>query len=82
MIVKKHRRLTLKERVQIQTLLKEKKMKTYIAKTLGRALSTISREINKWVLDNNDIYGAELAHWNSKDEYANKRNRDKTRCAL
>jgi IS30 family transposase len=77
MIVKKHRRLTLKERVQIQRLLKEKKTKSYIAKTLERATSTISREINKWVLDKNDIYDAELAHWNAKDDYANKRNRDK-----
>jgi IS30 family transposase len=77
MIVKKHRRLTLKERVQIQTLLKEKRIKSYIAKTLDRATSTISREINKWVLEKNDIYDAELAHWNAKDDYANKRNRDK-----
>jgi IS30 family transposase len=77
MEVKKHRRLTLKERVKIQTLLKEKKTKSYIAKTLDRATSTISREINKWVLEKNDIYDAELAHWNAKDDYANKRNRDK-----
>jgi IS30 family transposase len=77
MIVKKHRRLTLKERVQIQTLLKEKRTKSYIAKTLDRPTSTISKEINKWVLEKNDIYDVELAHWNAKDDYANKRNRDK-----
>lgn len=77
MIVKKHRRLTLKERVQIQTLLNEKKSKSYIAKTLDRSTSTISREINKWVQNPEDNYDAELAHWNAKDDYANKRNRDK-----
>jgi len=77
MIVKKHRRLTIKERVQIQTLLNEKKSRAYIAKVLGRARSTISREINKWVQNKEDSYDAELAHWNAKDDYANKRNRDK-----
>ncbi len=37
MEVKKHRRLTHKERVQIQTLLNENKSKAYIAKTLNRS---------------------------------------------
>lgn len=77
MTVKKHRRLTLKERVQIETLLNEKYSKSYIAKTLNRARSTIGREINKWVINKEDKYDAELAHWNAKDDYANKRNRDK-----
>jgi IS30 family transposase len=35
MEVKKHRRLTLKERIIIQTLLREKKSKSYIAIRLG-----------------------------------------------
>jgi len=43
MEVKKHRRLTLKERIIIQTLLKEKKSKSYIATRFGRARSTIVR---------------------------------------
>ena len=77
MIVKKHRRLTIKERVQIETLLNAKKTKIYIAKTLNRSRSTISREINKWVKNKEDKYDAELAHWNAKDDYANKRNKDK-----
>ncbi|MBE7686566.1 helix-turn-helix domain-containing protein, partial [Tenacibaculum piscium] len=47
MEIKKHRRLTLKERVIIQTLLNEKKSKSYIAKTLKRARSTIFREVSK-----------------------------------
>ncbi|PKP13230.1 MAG: hypothetical protein CVU08_06490 [Bacteroidetes bacterium HGW-Bacteroidetes-3] len=72
MEVKKHRRLTHKERVQIQTLLNENKSKAYIAKTLNRSRSTITREINKWVQNKQDIYDADLAHWNTKDDYLNK----------
>jgi IS30 family transposase len=77
MKVKKHRQLTLKERIQIETLLNENKSKAYIAKTLNRARSTITREINKWVQNDKDKYSAELANWNAKDDYLNKRNTDK-----
>ena len=73
----KHRRLSIKERIQIETLLNEGKSKAYIAKTLNRSRSTITREINKWVQNPNDKYAAELAHWNAKDDYLNKRNLDK-----
>ena len=77
MIRKKNSRLTHKERVQIETLLGEKKTKSYIAKILKRARSTISREVNKWVQNKTDKYDADLAHWNAKDDYLNKRNLDK-----
>ncbi len=77
MAVKKHRRLTRKERVQIETLLNEKESKSYIAKTLKRARSTISREVNKWVEKKTDKYDADLAHWRVKQDYLNKRNLDK-----
>uniref|UniRef100_UPI003019CE03 helix-turn-helix domain-containing protein n=1 Tax=Flavicella sp. TaxID=2957742 RepID=UPI003019CE03 len=77
MAVKKHRRLTRKERVQIETLLDEKKSESYIAKTLNRARSTISREVNKWVEKKTDKYDADLAHWFVKQDYLNKRNLDK-----
>jgi IS30 family transposase len=77
MEVKKHRRLSLKERIIIQTLLKEKKTKSYIANRLGRTRSTIGREVNKWVQTKKDIYDAELAHWCAKEDYLNKRNLDK-----
>ena len=77
MIRKKNCRLTLKERVQIETLLNENKPKAYIAKTLKRARSTITREINKWVESDTCIYDAYLAHWNAKEVYLNKRNTDK-----
>ena len=46
---KKYNRLTLKDRVIIETLLKENKSKTYIAKTLNRSRSTIFREIKNGV---------------------------------
>ena len=77
MEVKKQRRLTLKERVIIQTLLREKKSKSYIAIRLGRTRSTIGREVNKWVQKKQDNYDAELSHWCAKEDYLNKRNLDK-----
>ena len=77
MEVKKHRRLTLKERIIIQTLLKEKRTKSYIAIRLSRARSTIGREVNKWIQKKEDKYDAELAHWCVKEDYLNKRNLDK-----
>ena len=77
MEVKKHRRLTLKERVIIHTLLKENKTKSYIAIRLDRSRSTIGREVNKFVTEPGEKYDAELAHWCAKQDYLNKRNLDK-----
>ena len=77
MEVKKHRRLTLKKRVQIETLLNENRSKAYIAKRLKRSRSTITREVNKLVVSSNDKYDAHLSHWCAKDDYLNKRNIDK-----
>jgi len=77
MEVKKHRRLSLKERVIIQTLLKEEKSKSYIANKLGRSRSTIGREVNKFVTQQGELYDADLAHWCAKEDYLNKRNLDK-----
>ena len=74
MIRKKNSRLTHKERIQIETLLNENKSKAYIAKTLHRSRSTITREVNKCVQSDKDKYSADLAHWNAKDDYLNKRN--------
>jgi hypothetical protein len=71
MEVKKQRRLTLKERVIIQTLLREKKSKSYIAIRLGRTRSTIGREVNKWVQKKQDNYDAELSHWCAKEDVKN-----------
>jgi IS30 family transposase len=74
---KKHRRLSLKERVIIQTLLEEDKSKSFIAKKLDRSRSTVTREVNKWVSNPDDKYDASLADWLAKDDYLNKRNLDK-----
>jgi IS30 family transposase len=74
---KKHRRLTLKERVQIETLLQQNKTKAYIAKTINRSRSTVSREVNKLGSNPKVDYDAYLAHWSAKEVYLNKRNFDK-----
>ena len=75
---KKYKRLTYRERVIIQTLLEEKRSKSFISKKLNRSRSTISREINKFVIDSkHDKYDAKLADWCAKDDYLNKRNLDK-----
>lgn len=70
---KKYYRLSLKERVIIETLLIENKTKSYIAKRLNRSRSTITREVKKW----GENYDAKLADWYAKDDYLNKRNKDK-----
>lgn len=74
---KKYKRLSLSDRVIIQTLLEEKRSKSFIATKLNRSRSTITREINKWVQHLGETYNAELANWYAKDDYLNKRNRDK-----
>ena len=61
----------------IQTLLKEKKTKSYIAIRLDRSRSTIGREVNKFVTEPGEKYDADLAHWCAKSDYLNKRNLDK-----
>jgi transposase, IS30 family len=77
MVRKKNTRLSHKERIKIETLLNENMSKAYIAKTLNRSRSTITREVNKWVQCDKEKYSADLAHWNAKDDYLNKRNTDK-----
>lgn len=74
---KKYKRLSLQERVVIETLLEEKRSKAYIATRLNRSRSTVAREINKWVGEPWQKYSAELAHWSAQDDYLNKRNLDK-----
>jgi transposase, IS30 family len=74
---KLRRRLTLNERIVIQTLLNENKSKSYIAKQLNRNRSTITREVNNWVRKPSDQYDATIADFFAKEEYLNKRNLDK-----
>lgn len=74
---KSRKRLTLKERIVIETLLKENKTKTYIANQLQRNRSSISREINNWIKKPSDKYDAQLAHWCAREINNNKRCQDK-----
>ena len=74
---KSRKRLTLKERIVIETLLKENKTKTYIANQLQRNRSSISREINNWIKKPSDKYDAQLAHWYAREINNNKRCQDK-----
>ena len=60
---KKHSRLSLKERVIIETLLKENKSKSYISKRINRSRSTITREVNRWVTEPSETYDAYMANW-------------------
>jgi len=74
---KLRRRLTLNERIIIQTLLGENKSKSYIAIQLNRNRSTITREVNNWIRTPSDKYDAAIANFFAKEEYLNKRNLDK-----
>ena len=74
---KSRRRLTLEERIIIQTLLGENKSKSYIATHLNRSRSSITREVNNWIRKPSDKYDAHTAHFCAKDDYLNKRNLDK-----
>lgn len=74
---KKYQRLTFQERVVIETLLGENRSKSFIARKLGRARSTITREVKLWMQRPGDRYSAEIAQWNSEDELLNRRNLSK-----
>jgi transposase, IS30 family len=74
---KLRRRLTLKERIIIETLLSQNKTKSYIANHLNRNRSTITREVNNWIKKPSDKYNATIANFFAKEDYLNKRNKDK-----
>ena len=74
---KSRKRLTLKERIIIETLLSQNKSKSDIAKLLNRNRSTITREVNNWIKKPSDKYDATIANFFAKEEYLNKRNKDK-----
>lgn len=76
METKTYTRLTLSERVIIETLLGEKRTKSYIAGQLGRSRSTISNELNKWK-GTSFYYSAELANEYARYLNVAKRNKDK-----
>jgi IS30 family transposase len=64
---KKYKRLSLSERVVIETLIGEKRTKSYIAKKLNRSRSTVGNEVNTWIRNPEDRYKAELADSYAKD---------------
>lgn len=70
-------RITLNERIIIETLLHEKRKKSYIATHLNRCRSTITNELKDWVKKPTDIYNATLAHWYATEVNSNKRTQDK-----
>ena len=74
---KSRSRLRYDERVVIQTLLAEGKSVSYIAIQLGRNRSSVFREVKKWIVKPTDKYEADLAQFIAKDNYLNKRNKDK-----
>lgn len=74
---KKYKRLSFEERIIIETLLKENKSKSYIAKQVNRNRSTITKEVKLWILNPTDIYKADLAHWYALENNKIKRTQDK-----
>jgi IS30 family transposase len=73
METKNYKRLSLAERIIIETLLKEKRKKSYIAIQLSRSRSTVTREINNWIRRPGDKYDAHLAHWYAQDDIQSRR---------
>ena len=76
-MTKKYKRLSLQERVVIETLLKENRSKRYIALQLNRNPSTITNELKSWIIKPTDTYDAALAHWFVVEINDNKRTVDK-----
>jgi len=74
---KTHKRLSYKERIVIETLLRENKSKNYIALQLNRNRATITREVNLWVIKPTDIYKADIAHWYALELNKSKKYSDK-----
>lgn len=74
---KTYKRINLNERIIIETLLLEKKSKSYISQHLKRARSTITNELKNWLLKPTDLYNAQLANWYANEVNATKRTQDK-----
>lgn len=73
----KYKRLSLQERIIIETLLAENKSKRYIAEKLNRSPSTITNEVNLWVKAKTHVYKASLAHWVATELNRTKKAADK-----
>ena len=72
-----YKRLSKKERVTIEVLLREGRSQSYISKVLSRSRSTINREVRKWVRLPQDMYDSELADFEANEyrHYKGKRPR-------
>ena len=74
---KTYKRINLKERIIIETLLSQNKSKSYIATHLDRSRSSITNELKKWLIRPTDCYNAQLANWYASTINSNKRTQDK-----
>jgi IS30 family transposase len=74
---KTHKKLSLEERIIIETLLAENRKKSYIAIKLNRSRSTITREVNLWVSKPTDTYSATLSNWYSFELSRTKHSSDR-----
>ena len=77
MILEKCKRMSFEERIVIQTLLKEKRSKSYIAKKLSRTKSNKTKKIDKWIQKLTEFYNAKLPLWCVIDDNHNKRSKRK-----
>ncbi|WP_035675253.1 helix-turn-helix domain-containing protein [Flavobacterium frigidarium] len=59
---KTYKRLTLSERIIIQTLLCEKKSKNYMAIYINISRLTVNNELKKWLIEFTDTYSVTFAH--------------------
>lgn len=71
----KYKQLTIEEREQIQTLLWQKMSIRGIAKSIGRSVSTVSREISRNNPPGRIVYTPRLAHERAL-EYRKRRGRE------
>lgn len=74
---KEYTRIDYKERVIIETLIKENRTLTAIAEVLGRNKSSIYREVGKYAGSNKADYKADQAHFCSMNELKLKRSNSK-----
>ena len=56
MELKKHRRLSYKERVITKSLLEENKSKYFIDNNLGKSRLTIPKDFNRWISKPGEYY--------------------------
>lgn len=74
--MRKHKKLTLEERVKIKTYLDCSLRPSEISRRLNRSRSTITRELKRWCPEGDyNKYEPQLAHWYSRDKIGTIRRR-------